>query len=115
MQQFLSGCRAELTTVGGAGGKNVPSLNTAEETKSDVVKRVKKVIVNSLGVNPAKVTNSASFCVDLDADFSGDVELQMGFEKEFGVQIPDDQWQRMITVGDAIRFLERATRDKRNE
>jgi acyl carrier protein len=74
---------------------------------SDVADRVKKIVVNHLGVEPEKVTENASFIDDLGADSLDTVELVMAFEEEFGVEIPDDSAETILTVGDAINFLEK--------
>jgi acyl carrier protein len=74
---------------------------------SDVADRVKKIVVNHLGVEPEKVTENASFIDDLGADSLDTVELVMAFEEEFGVEIPDDSAETILTVGDAISFLEK--------
>jgi acyl carrier protein len=68
---------------------------------------VKKIVVNHLGVEPEKVTENASFIDDLGADSLDTVELVMAFEEEFGVEIPDDSAETILTVGDAINFLEK--------
>ncbi|HUP52162.1 MAG TPA: acyl carrier protein [Longimicrobiales bacterium] len=67
--------------------------------------RVREIIVNELGVEPDKVTDSASFVEDLGADSLDTVELVMAFEEEFGVDIPDEDAEQMRTVGDAIAYL----------
>ena len=75
-------------------------------TMSDIGERVKKIVVEHLGVEPEKVTDQASFIDDLGADSLDTVELVMAFEEEFGCEIPDDAAETIQTVGDAIRFLE---------
>jgi acyl carrier protein len=67
---------------------------------------VKAIIVDKLGVTEAEVTNEASFTQDLGADSLDTVELIMEFEKEFDIQIPDDQAENIATVGDAVSFIE---------
>jgi acyl carrier protein len=74
---------------------------------SDIAERVKKIVVEHLGVEPDKVTESASFIDDLGADSLDTVELVMAFEEEFGCEIPDDAAETILTVGDAIKFLEK--------
>ena len=74
---------------------------------SDVADRVKKIVVEHLGVEAEKVTEEASFIDDLGADSLDIVELVMAFEEEFNVEIPDDAAETIVTVGDAIRFLEK--------
>jgi acyl carrier protein len=73
---------------------------------SDVAERVKKIVVEHLGVEEAKVTDSASFIDDLGADSLDTVELVMAFEEEFGCEIPDDAAEQILTVKDAIGFIE---------
>ena len=73
---------------------------------SDVVEKVKAIIVDKLGVDESEVTNEANFINDLGADSLDTVELIMEFEKEFDIQIPDDKAEKITTVGDAIEFIE---------
>jgi acyl carrier protein len=80
---------------------------TRVETMSDIGERVKKIVVEHLGVEPAKVTENASFIDDLGADSLDTVELVMAFEEEFGCEIPDDAAETILTVGDAVKFLEK--------
>ena len=77
---------------------------------SDVATRVKKIIVDKLGVDEAEVTTEASFTNDLGADSLDTVELIMEFEKEFSISIPDDQAEKISTVGDAISHIEAAAK-----
>ena len=73
---------------------------------SDVAERVKKIVIDHLGVDEAKVTDSASFIDDLGADSLDTVELVMAFEEEFGVEIPDDAAEKIVTVKDATDYIE---------
>ncbi|MBQ4520855.1 MAG: acyl carrier protein [Bacteroidaceae bacterium] len=73
---------------------------------SEIAARVKAIIVDKLGVEESEVTNEASFTNDLGADSLDTVELIMEFEKEFGITIPDDQAEKIGTVGDAISYIE---------
>jgi acyl carrier protein len=73
---------------------------------SEIAEKVKKIIVDKLGVDESDVVNEASFTNDLGADSLDTVELIMEFEKEFDVSIPDDQAEKIQTVGQAIEFLE---------
>ena len=73
---------------------------------SDIATRVKKIIVDKLGVDEGEVTTEASFTNDLGADSLDTVELIMEFEKEFNISIPDDQAENIATVGQAISYLE---------
>ena len=72
---------------------------------SDIAERVKKIVVEHLGVDESKVTEGASFIDDLGADSLDTVELVMAFEEEFGIEIPDDAAEKIQTVGDAIGFI----------
>ena len=74
---------------------------------SDVAAKVKEIIVEKLGVDPSEVTENASFSNDLGADSLDIVELVMDFEKQFGIEIPDDDaGDKIATVGDAIKYIE---------
>jgi len=73
---------------------------------SEIAEKVKKIIVEHLGVDGAKVTEDASFIDDLGADSLDTVELVMALEEEFGVQISDQEAEKILTVGDAVRFIE---------
>jgi acyl carrier protein len=73
---------------------------------ADIESRVRDIIVNELGVEPSKVTTEASFVEDLGADSLDTVELVMAFEEEFGIEIPDEDAEKMETVGDAMKYLE---------
>jgi acyl carrier protein len=75
----------------------------AEKSVSD---RVKEIIVEQLGVNPDQVTPEAKFIEDLGADSLDTVELVMAFEEEFGAEIPDEDAEKLQTVGDVIRYIE---------
>ncbi len=73
---------------------------------SDTAERVKKIVVEHLGVESEKVTEDASFIDDLGADSLDIVELVMAFEEEFGVEIPDDAAEKITTVKDAIVYID---------
>lgn len=73
---------------------------------SEINARVKEIIANELGVELEKVTDDASFVDDLGADSLDTVELVMAFEEEFEIEIPDEDAERMQTVGEAIKYLE---------
>ena len=79
---------------------------------SDIGERVKKIVVEHLGVEPDKVNDQASFIDDLGADSLDTVELVMAFEEEFGCEIPDDAAETILTVGDAVKFLEKNAKSK---
>ena len=72
---------------------------------ADVSAKVKEIIVNKLGVDEAQITPEASFTNDLGADSLDTVELVMEFEKAFNLQIPDEDTEKIGTVGDAIKYL----------
>ena len=72
---------------------------------SDIAARVKKIVVEHLGVEEDKVTDAASFIDDLGADSLDTVELVMAFEEEFSVEIPDDAAEKIVTVKDAVEYL----------
>ena len=72
----------------------------------DIATKVKAIIVDKLGVDEKEVTPEASFTNDLGADSLDTVELMMEFEKEFNIAIPDDQAEKIGTVGDAIAYIE---------
>ena len=72
----------------------------------DVSSKVKKIVADHLGIDEAKVTEESSFIDDLGADSLDTVELVMAFEEEFGIDIPDDDAEKMQTVGDAMKYLE---------
>ena len=73
---------------------------------SETASRVKAIIVDKLGVEETEVTNEASFTNDLGADSLDTVELIMEFEKEFNISIPDDQAEKISSVGDAVSYVE---------
>jgi acyl carrier protein len=72
---------------------------------SDMEEKVKDIIVEELGVERDKLTDSASFMEDLGADSLDTVELVMAFEKEFDIDIPDEEAEKLRTVGDAMKYL----------
>ena len=73
---------------------------------SDIENRVKKIVVEHLGIDEGKVVETASFIDDLGADSLDTVELVMAFEEEFGSEISDSEAEKILTVGDAIKFIE---------
>ncbi len=79
--------------------------------KEAIEKKVKEMIVDSLGIDPEKIRNDSSFVDDLGADSLDTVELVMAFEEEFDVEIPDEDAEKLSTVGDAIRYLEKSLAD----
>src|SRR5690606_23504349 len=88
------------------GRHQINSLLREGNSMSDTPDRVKKIVVEHLGVEEDKVTPDASFIDDLGADSLDIVELVMAFEEEFGVEIPDDAAEKINTVGDANRYIE---------
>ena len=72
----------------------------------DIAKKVKKIVADHLGIDDTKVTEEASFIDDLGADSLDTVELVMAFEEEFGSEISDSEAEKILTVGDAIKFIE---------
>ena len=77
----------------------------AEKT---IEEKVKDIIVEQLGVNPEQVTSTASFIEDLGADSLDTVELVMAFEEDFGIEIPDDAAESIVTVGDAVKYIDKS-------
>jgi acyl carrier protein len=75
---------------------------------SDTAERVKKIVVDHLNVEADKVVENASFIEDLGADSLDTVELVMAFEEEFGIEIPDDAAESIVTVGDAVKYIDKA-------
>jgi len=82
-----------------------PLLPLPEDSMSELEEKVINIIVEELGVERDKVTNEASFMEDLGADSLDTVELVMAFEKEFDVDIPDEEAEKLRTVGDALKYL----------
>ena len=76
---------------------------------SDIEDRVRKKVVEHLGVEEEKVTENASFIDDLGADSLDTVELVMAFEEEFGIEIPDDAAETIQTFGDAVEYIKKAS------
>ena len=112
-QTATNGWRPERGSIGNinnAGG--MARAHKGNKKMSDVAERVKKIVVEHLGVEADKVVDSANFIDDLGADSLDTVELVMAFEEEFGVEIPDDQAETIVTVGDAVKFLEKASANK---
>jgi len=75
-------------------------------SEKSIEEKVKEIIVEQLGVNPEQVIPSASFAKDLGADSLDTVELVMNFEEEFSVEVPDEDVEELLTVGDVIRYIE---------
>jgi acyl carrier protein len=83
----------------------ITHLHITGGNMADVEAKVKEIVVNKLGVDEAQVTPEASFTNDLGADSLDTVELVMEFEKAFNLQIPDEDAEKISTVGDAIKYL----------
>ena len=75
-------------------------------SEKTIEEKVKDIIVDQLGVNPEQVTPTASFIEDLGADSLDTVELVMAFEEEFGVEVPDEDAEKLQSVGDVIKYIE---------
>ena len=75
---------------------------------AEIEAKVKAIIVDKLGVEETQVTNDANFQTDLGADSLDTVEMIMEFEKEFGISIPDEDTQKIATIGEAIAYVEQA-------
>ena len=73
---------------------------------SEIETQVKQIVVDHLGIDEAKVTEESSFIDDLGADSLDTVELVMAFEEEFGSEISDSDAEKILTVGDAVKFIE---------
>ncbi|MBI4432365.1 MAG: acyl carrier protein [Candidatus Omnitrophica bacterium] len=73
---------------------------------ADVAQKVKSIIAEQLGVKSEEVTDTASFVEDLGADSLDTVELVMALEEEFGIEIPDEDAEKMTSVGEAVRYIE---------
>src|SRR6266511_2527685 len=87
-----------------SGATNINRTNFMAE--KSIEEKVKDIIVEQLGVNPEQVTPQASFIEDLGADSLDIVELVMAFEEEFGVEVPDEDAEKLQTVGDVIKYIE---------
>lgn len=80
--------------------------------RSEIEKKVKSIVMEKLQVEESAVVENASFVDDLGADSLDTVELVMDFEEKFGVEIPDEDAEKIRTVGDAIKYLEEKTQNK---
>jgi acyl carrier protein len=99
--KWAATCRLPAAPLGQRKSEIGGSINMSETAD-----RVKKIVVEHLGVEPDKVTEDASFIDDLGADSLDIVELVMAFEEEFGVEIPDDAAEKITTVHDAIDYID---------
>jgi acyl carrier protein len=92
-----------------AAGEKLAGATTVKEgpnLMSDILERVRKIVIEHLDADPEKVTEKASFIDDLGADSLDNVELVMAFEEEFDIEIPDDAAEHIQTVGDAVKFIQ---------
>jgi len=80
---------------------------------SDIAERVKKIVIDHLGVDADKVVESASFIDDLGADSLDTVELVMAFEEEFGIEIPDEDAEKITRVKEAVEYIESHAKSKK--
>jgi acyl carrier protein len=85
------------------------SLKTGGKKMASVEEKVKEIIVEQLGVDPAQVTPEASFVNDLGADSLDTVELVMALEEEFNLEIPDEEAEKISTVGQAVEYIKKNT------
>src|SRR4051794_14570759 len=104
----INGCHRQSTILKQTADTNPytnPHYPLFMSDKS-IEEKVKDIIVEQLGVNPEQVTPSASFIEDLGADSLDTVELVMAFEEEFSVEVPDEDAEKLQTVGDVIKYIE---------
>ncbi|OQB71810.1 MAG: Acyl carrier protein [candidate division TA06 bacterium ADurb.Bin131] len=80
--------------------------------RSEIEKKIKEIVMEKLQVESSSVVENASFIDDLGADSLDTVEIVMDFEEKFGIEIPDEDAEKIRTVGDAIRYIEEKTREK---
>lgn len=88
--------------------RRIPNTPTRGRTQMTIEDRLKKIIVEHLGAAPEAVTPEASFIDDLDADSLDTIEIVMAVEEEFGITISDDDAEHILTVGDAVKLIEKA-------
>jgi acyl carrier protein len=86
-------------------------LVEVEDAMASVFDRIKSKVAHQLGVEEDSITPASSFVEDLGADSLDVVELVMALEEEFGIEIPDDQAEKIVTVGDAVKFIEAHAKD----
>ena len=94
---LISGLRKKTLTL---------NPETQDMAEKSIEEKVKDIIVEQLGVNPEQVTITASFIEDLGADSLDTVELVMAFEEEFSVEVPDEDAEKLQTVGDVVKYIE---------
>ena len=88
-------------------------MHKGKDEMSDVAERVKKIVVEHLGVEADKVVDTANFIDDLGADSLDTVELVMAFEEAFGIEIPDEDAEKIATVKDAIAYIDKHAQAKK--
>ena len=110
LEKFLNNLKNDNQIVAGDAHNLLKlfSMDKIEEKMSEIATKVKAIIVDKLGVDEKDVTPEASFTNDLGADSLDTVELIMELEKEFDIQIPEAEAEKIATVGDAISFIENA-------
>tara|TARA_Y100000992_G_scaffold238603_1_gene169346 strand:- start:9 stop:317 length:309 start_codon:yes stop_codon:yes gene_type:complete len=84
----------------------INKLTKGNKMSDDISSKVKKIVADHLGIDEAKVTEESSFIDDLGADSLDTVELVMAFEEEFGSEISDSDAEKILTVGDAVKFID---------
>src|SRR6202166_4916828 len=109
----LSGYKFSRTTMRLISKRQTKRPQIAEDTgMASVEERVKQIIVEQLGVDEAEVTPTASFVDDLGADSLDQVELVMAFEESFGIEVPDEDAEKMTTVKDAVEYIDKHSKGK---
>src|SRR6266705_7078064 len=104
--KFIDKIDNSFTCDAVAGGVSLARKPSNFMADKSIEEKVKDIIVEQLGVNPEQVTPQASFIEDLGADSLDIVELVMAFEEEFGVEVPDEDAEKLQTVGDVIKYIE---------
>jgi len=99
-------CARDCPAAAGAFPRATNTNRTNFTAEKSIEEKVKDIIVEQLGVNPEQVTPQASFIEDLGADSLHIVELVMAFEEEFSVEVPDEDAEKLQTVGDVIKYIE---------
>ena len=85
---------------------SINKITKGNKMSDDISNKVKKIVADHLGIDESKVTEESSFIDDLGADSLDTVELVMAFEEEFGSEISDSEAEKILTVGDAVKFIE---------
>jgi acyl carrier protein len=95
-----------LDQIGASNHFSTPKEGKPNMSEKSIEEKVRDIIVEQLGVNPEQVTITASFIEDLGADSLDTVELVMAFEEEFSVEVPDEDAEKLQTVGDVVKYIE---------